>query len=155
MAQSAQPYLYAVSAPVKQGSAKYSYADLTPQSSKGNAKHPIAKRAPQPLPNQNLKVTANVLVDSNLRRPLSLNDLRPPPTSPPPPLPKSGKLCWCYMVKLVSLSTGAGYSSSRQHKGTHRQAVALLFPIMWTFLHSRFYLLYTPTGETKGMLIVI
>lgn len=96
MAQSAQPYLYAVSAPVKQDSAKYHYTDLTPpelKSSKGNARNAKAKRAPQPLPNQHLKVKENALVDPNHRRPLSLNDLRPPPTSPPPPLPKNGKLC--------------------------------------------------------------
>ena len=96
MAQSTQPYLYAVSAPVKQDSAKYHYADLNAaqeqKPSKTNAKNGKARRAPQPLPHQKLKVKESLLVDPNLRRPLSLNDLRPPPTSPPPPLPKHGKL---------------------------------------------------------------
>ena len=97
MAKSTQPYLYAVSAPVKPDKGKYSYADLLSSKeekpSKENANKPKAKRSPKPLPHQNLKVDDSSPGDSNLRRPLSLNDLRPPPTSPPPPLPKHGKLC--------------------------------------------------------------
>jgi len=95
LAKSTQPYLYAVSAPVKPDNAKYSYADLLTSSEqkslKENVKKPKAKRAPQPLPHQHLKAES-ALNDPNLRRPLSLTDLRPPPTSPPPPLPKHGKL---------------------------------------------------------------
>ena len=107
MAKSTQPYLYAVSAPLKTDNEKYSYADLLSSKeekpSKENANKRKAKRSPQPLPNRNLTVEDSALDDSNLRRPLSLNDLRPPPTSPPPPLPKHGKLCLCYILSLVCL----------------------------------------------------
>lgn len=108
VAKSTQPYLYAVSAPVKPDNAKYSYADLLSSSEqkspKENAKKPKVKHAPQPLPHQHLKVKESALDDPNLRRPLSLTDLRPPPTSPPPPLPKHGKLC--YILKLGCLYKG-------------------------------------------------
>ena len=104
LAKSTQSYLYAVSAPMKPNSVTYSYADLLSSSEqkplKQNAKKPKAKRAPQPLPHQCLQVKESALDDPNLRRPLSLTDLRPPPTSPPPPLPKHGKLCLCYILKL-------------------------------------------------------
>ena len=112
LAKSTQPYLYAVSAPVKPDNGKYSYADLLSSSEqksrKENAKKPKAKRTPQPLPHQYLKVNESALDDPNLRRPLSLTDLRPPPTSPPPPLPKHGKLCLIcsYILKLVFLCKG-------------------------------------------------
>lgn len=95
---------------MKPDNAKHCYADLIPsseqKSSKGDAKNPKAKRAPQLLPHQQLKVKESALVDPNHRRPLSLTDLRPPPTSPPPPLPKHGKLCLCYILKLVCLCKG-------------------------------------------------
>lgn len=99
VAKSTQPYLYAVSAPFKPDKGKYSYADLLSSTeekpSKENANKPKAKRSPKPLPHLHLKAKDSVLDDPNLRRPLSLTDLRPPPTSPPPPLPKHGKLCLC------------------------------------------------------------
>ena len=97
MSQSTQSYLYAVSAPVKQDSAKYDYADLNASPEQKTSKAHMTRRAPQPLPHQHLRIKESDLVDPNLRRPLSLNDLRPPPTSPPPPLPKNGRLvdlCW-------------------------------------------------------------
>ena len=104
MSRSAQPYLYAVSTPIspaKQNSAKYDYADATPEQkpSKANEKRAKPRHAPQPLPHQHLKANENLGVDPNLRRPLSLNDLRPPPTSPPPPLPKNGKLNYLEPVR--------------------------------------------------------
>jgi len=96
MSQSARPYLYAVSTPMahpKHNSAKYDYADAIPEQKPSKANGILAKprRAPEPLPHQHLKVRDNLGVDPNIRRPLSLTDLRPPPTSPPPPLPKNAK----------------------------------------------------------------
>lgn len=93
--KSTQPYLYAVSAPMKPDKGKYSYADLLSSTeekpSKENANKPKAKRSPKPLPHPHLKAKDSVLDDPSLRRPLSLTDLRPPPTSPPPPLPKHAR----------------------------------------------------------------
>lgn len=77
MSQSTQSYLYAVSGPVKQDR---HYAEL-------NA---AIDQKPSKTPHQHLQIKDS-LVDQHARRPLSLNDLRPPPTSPPPPLPKNGK----------------------------------------------------------------
>ena len=97
MSRSTQPYLYAVSTPVcpatKQSSAKYDYVEATIEQkpTKANAKPVKPGRAPQPLPHQHLIAKESLGLDPN-RRPLSLNDLRPPPTSPPPPLPKNGRL---------------------------------------------------------------
>ena len=97
VSRSTQPYLYAVSPPVcpgKQSSAKYDYVEATPEQKpiKTNAKPVKPGRAPQPLPHQHLIAKESLGLDPNFRRPLSLNDLRPPPTSPPPPLPKNGRL---------------------------------------------------------------
>jgi len=112
VAKSTQPYLYAVSAPVKPDSTQYSYADLLSSSEqkplKENAKKPKAKRAPQRLPHQHLKVEESALDDPNLRRPLSLTDLRPPPTSRPPPLPKHGKLCCILKLGYLCKACRAG-----------------------------------------------
>lgn len=77
MSQSTHSYLYAVSGPVKQDR---HYAEL-------NA---AIDQKPSKMPHQHLPIKES-LVDQHARRPLSLNDLRPPPTSPPPPLPKNGK----------------------------------------------------------------
>ena len=88
MSKSGQPYLYAVSThlPVKRETGKYDYAyDVSRE------KLRKSKRGPQPLPHPYLRVRENSGMDQNHRRPLSLNDLRPPPNSPPPPLPTNGK----------------------------------------------------------------
>ena len=84
MSKSGQPYLYAVSTPlpVKREIGKYDVS---------REKLCKSKRAPQPLPHPRLRVRENSGMDQNHRRPLSLNDLRPPPNSPPPPLPTNGK----------------------------------------------------------------
>ncbi|RMX51019.1 hypothetical protein pdam_00018443, partial [Pocillopora damicornis] len=77
MSQSTHSYLYAMSGPVKQDR---HYAEL-------NA---AIDQKPSKMPHQHLRIKDS-LVDQHARRPLSLNDLRPPPTSPPPPLPKNAK----------------------------------------------------------------
>lgn len=94
MSQSTRPYLYAVSTPMttkKENAVTYYYTDAPPEQkpSKENAKGGKHRRKPQPLPQQHLRVKENSGMDPNHRRPLSMNDLRPPPTSPPPPLPKN------------------------------------------------------------------
>ena len=89
MSKSGQPYLYAVSAPLpvkREIGKKYDYAyDVSRE------KLRKSKRGPKPLPHPHLRVRGNSGMDQNHRRPLSLNDLRPPPNSPPPPLPTNGK----------------------------------------------------------------
>ena len=89
MSKSGQPYLYAVSTPLpvkREIGKKYDYAyDV----SRGKLRK--SKRGPQPLPHPHLRVRENSGMDQNHRRPLSLNDLRPPPNLPPPPLPTDGK----------------------------------------------------------------
>ena len=88
MSKSGQPYLYAVSTPlpVKREIGKCDYAyDVSRE------KLCKSKRAPQPLPHLRLRVREISGMNENHRRPLSLNDLRPPPNSPPPPLPTNGK----------------------------------------------------------------
>ena len=89
MSKSGQPYLYAVSTrlPVKREiGKKYDYAyDV----SRGKLRK--SKRGPQPLPHPHQRLRENSGMDQNHRRPLSLNDLRPPPNLPPPPLPTNGK----------------------------------------------------------------
>ena len=87
MSKSGQPYLYAVSTPlpVKREIGKYDYAHVSRE------KLCKSKRTPQPLPHPRVRVRENSGMDQNHRRPLSLNDLRPPPNSPPPPLPTNGK----------------------------------------------------------------
>ena len=88
MSKSGQPYLYAVSTPlpVKREAGKYDYAyDVSRE------RLCKSKRAPQPLPHPHLRAKENSRMDQNHRRPLSLNDLRPPPHLPPPPLPTNGK----------------------------------------------------------------
>ncbi|XP_020603065.1 uncharacterized protein LOC110042071 [Orbicella faveolata] len=124
VAKSTQPYLYAVSAPVKPDNAKYSYADLLSSSEqkspKENAKKPKVKRAPQPLPHQHLKVKESALDDPNLRRPLSLTDLRPPPTSPPPPLPKHAR-------QVVFRTNSAKESIGRKTKMNSKQSTGKIW----------------------------
>ena len=89
MSKSGQPYLYAVSTPLpvkREIGKKYDYAyDVSRE------KLRKLKRAPQLPPHPHLRIRESSGMDQNHRRPLSLNDLRPPPNSPPPPLPTNGK----------------------------------------------------------------
>ncbi|PFX15868.1 hypothetical protein AWC38_SpisGene19878 [Stylophora pistillata] len=114
MSQSTRPYLYAVSRPVKQDSAKYHYAELNAATSDQKpSKMQVTRHAPQPLPYQHL-------VDQHVRRPLSLNDLRPPPTSPPPPLPKSER-------PVVFRTNSAKESIVRKTKMNSRQSTGKIW----------------------------
>ncbi|XP_073256655.1 uncharacterized protein [Porites lutea] len=86
--KSGQPYLYAVSTPLplKREIGKYDYAyDVSRE------KLCKWKCAPRPLPRPHQRVRENSGMDQNHIRPLSLNDLRPPPNSPAPPLPTNAR----------------------------------------------------------------
>ena len=88
VSKSGQPYLYAVSTPlpVKRETGKYDYAyDVSRE------KLCKWKCSPRPLPHPHQRLREKSGMDQNHIRPLSLNDLRPPPNSPAPPLPTNGK----------------------------------------------------------------
>ena len=96
MSHSVPSYLYAVSASNlsdKQNGAKYDYVDFSSEDNSGmvNVNVVYHKGLPEPWHYQQLKPREKFEVDLNQRRPLSLTDLRPPPTLPPPPVPKNGK----------------------------------------------------------------
>ena len=84
MSHSAQCNLYAVSTPIlpaKQNGAKCNHVVLNSEKMPGKANS-------KPVGHQHLKTEK---MDPMFGRPLSMNDLRPPPNSPPPPVPKRGK----------------------------------------------------------------
>lgn len=96
MSHSVPSYLYAVSASNlsdKQNGAKYDYVDFSSEDNSGmvNVNVVYHKGLPEPWHYQQLKPREKFEVDLNQRRPLSLTDLRPPPTLPPPPVPKNAK----------------------------------------------------------------
>ena len=108
MSHSAQCNLYAVSTPIlpaQQNGVRCNHVGLNGDKMPGKVnRKPVGQRgmSPQALCHHHLRAKK---MDPNFRRPLSVPDLRPPPISPPPPLPKEGKcqdiLQWNITQELV------------------------------------------------------
>ena len=93
MSHSAQSSLYAVPTPIlpaQQNGVRCNHVGLNGEKMPGkvNSK-PVGQKgmSPQALCHHHLRPRAKKM-DPNFGRPLSVPDLRPPPISPPPPLPK-------------------------------------------------------------------
>ena len=99
--------LYAVLTPIlpaQQNVAQHNHVGLNSEKMLGKAKSkPVGQKgmSPQALRHHNLKANK---MGPNFGRPLSATDLRPPPTSPPPPLPKKGK---CKDILQRNISSGS------------------------------------------------
>ncbi|XP_044180003.1 uncharacterized protein LOC114974577 [Acropora millepora] len=91
MSHSAQSSLYAVSTPIlptQQNGVKCNHVGLDSEKMPGKVnRKPVGQNgtSPQALCHHHLGTKK---MDPNFGRPLSVPDLRPPPISPPPPLPK-------------------------------------------------------------------
>ena len=94
MSHSTQSSLYAVSTPIlptQQNGVKCNHVGLNSEKMLGKVnRKPVGQNgsSPQALCHHHLGTKK---MDPNFGRPLSVPDLRPPPISPPPPLPKGGK----------------------------------------------------------------
>ena len=113
MSHSSLCNLYAVSTPIlpaQQDVAQQNHVGLNSEKMPGKAKSKPAGHkgmSPQALHHHGLKANK---MGPNFGRPLSATDLRPPPTSPPPPLPSKGK---CKGILQRNISPGSWLKGQR------------------------------------------
>ena len=114
MSHSAQSSLYAVSTPIlpaQQSGVKCNHVGHSEKMPGKVNRKPVGQKGTSPQGLCHHHLSAKKMVP-NFGRPLSVPDLRPPPISPPPPLPKEGK-CQDILQRIITrqlVKEGASWS---------------------------------------------